>query len=509
MANENVLVNENSLIAIADAIRSKKGVSTSYTVAEMPSAITSIQTTYQTTTISVTDTYDANDRLVKNISAINISDTTATASDVANGKYFYTADGTKTMGTSGFGGGWTRPIDWPNLSLMNISGGDILYLTYLADEEHGFCDFKCWTVSGQYTVEIGNINNGYFTAVNTYYFNSESWCRKYFGSSNGGYVVIKITGLIKGFVVRDGAAIGTYDNVTRWSSESGLLEMYGKLPHLTLNFAVRISHYLQSCVVQDITPSTLWYAFQDSYMLQNLDTSTWDLKNCTSLECAFRACKLMTHFDCENWDTHNVTNMANTFQNCWSLKSLDISKWNTNKVTTFASFINSCYNLETVNMKDADTQTCTTIDSIARSCWSLKDFNIDGWDTSKLTNINYFLYQCYMLKTVLTENLNLSSVTTSNSFNDSLTSVLNITVPASLATIGTNAFANVRNCSEIHFLRTTPPTLANTNAFNNMGDHSGRKIYVPYSSDGSILNAYKTADKWSTYASYMIEEVAS
>ena len=32
------------------------------------------------------------------------------------------------------------------------------------------------------------------------------------------------------------------------------------------------------------------------------------------------------------------------------------------------------------------------------------------------------------------------------------------------------------------------------------------KIYVPYSEDHSILNAYKTATNWSTYADYMIEE---
>jgi len=56
---------------------------------------------------------------------------------------------------------------------------------------------------------------------------------------------------------------------------------------------------------------------------------------------------------------------------------------------------------------------------------------------------------------------------------------------------------------EYHLLPTTPPTLANTNAF--AGIVAGTKIYVPVGS----LEAYQTATNWSTYASYMEEEPAT
>lgn len=58
-----------------------------------------------TPAISVVDTTDFAGGTIRTITALDISDTTATASDVASGKYFYTANGTKTAGTGSGGGG--------------------------------------------------------------------------------------------------------------------------------------------------------------------------------------------------------------------------------------------------------------------------------------------------------------------------------------------------------------------------------------------------------------------
>lgn len=58
-----------------------------------------------TPAISVVDTLDTKGGTVRTITALDISDTTATASDVAVGKYFYTSGGIKTAGSNNGGGG--------------------------------------------------------------------------------------------------------------------------------------------------------------------------------------------------------------------------------------------------------------------------------------------------------------------------------------------------------------------------------------------------------------------
>lgn len=145
----------------------------------------------------------------------------------------------------------------------------------------------------------------------------------------------------------------------------------------------------------------------------------------------------------------------------------------------------------------------TTIGTYAfYNCYSLESITI----SDSVTSIGTCAFQyCY----------NLTSITIS----DSVTSIgayafnnchgfTTVTIPDGVTSIGASAFAtsfdNVYGVSEYHFKPTTPPTLANTDVFNY--NASDRILYVPYSEDHSILDAYKTATNWSTYASYMQEE---
>lgn len=70
-----------------------------------------------------------------------------------------------------------------------------------------------------------------------------------------------------------------------------------------------------------------------------------------------------------------------------------------------------------------------------------------------------------------------------------------VDIPASVTSIAAGAFGSCRSLMEVHCRPTTPPTLANVSAFNDL--HPDVKIYVPSAS----VSAYKAASNWSTYAS--------
>ena len=79
-------------------------------------------------------------------------------------------------------------------------------------------------------------------------------------------------------------------------------------------------------------------------------------------------------------------------------------------------------------------------------------------------------------------------------------SLSSITIPDGVTSIGSNAFQYCYGVAEYHLKPTTPPTLSNTNVFNNIP--SDCIIYVPK----GCLETYQNATNWTTYASHIQEE---
>ena len=151
----------------------------------------------------------------------------------------------------------------------------------------------------------------------------------------------------------------------------------------------------------------------------------------------FQNCFVLDHV----WFPETLTGIGNsgsTFNNCYMLRRINFPPL---IVQYGNSAFSGCHVLEHITLPD----TLTTIkQQMFQDCWSLQD----------------------------------------------------ITIPASVTTINAQAFANCYSLTKVTCLRTTPPTLSNTNAFMNYI----RFIYVPADS----VEAYKAASNWSTYASKIL-----
>lgn len=86
---------------------------------------------------------------------IDVSDTDAVATDVASGKYFYTADGTKTEGSASGGGG--------------TSDFSVAMVTFIDTNEEGYAVFAPFVLEGDEYIEQGGMLPGGVTPASSIY----------------------------------------------------------------------------------------------------------------------------------------------------------------------------------------------------------------------------------------------------------------------------------------------------------------------------------------------------
>lgn len=145
--------------------------------------------------------------------------------------------------------------------------------------------------------------------------------------------------------------------------------------------------------------------------------------------------------------------------------------------------------------------TLTTINTYACQGWFLAE-EIEIPDS--VTSIGTYAFRTARLCQKLYISDSVTSIQT-YAFGDFI-SLADVTIGSSCTSIAANAFYNCLGMKAIHLKPTTPPTLSATSAISSMP--SDCIIYVPYTADHSVLNAYKSASNWSTYASRIMEESA-
>ena len=152
------------------------------------------------------------------------------------------------------------------------------------------------------------------------------------------------------------------------------------------------------------------------------------------------------------------------FIKCASLRAVEIP----NGVTLIGTgAFHGCYSLLSMHMPDSVTDIGPSAFS---ECASLSNLKI----SNNISGINEFtFFQCYSLSS--------------------------ITIPNNVDLIGTDSFSGLYGIKEYHMLPKTPPAMYNVE---DIFVPSDCIIYVPVGS----LEAYQTAENWSTYAGQMQEE---
>lgn len=187
----------------------------------------------------------------------------------------------------------------------------------------------------------------------------------------------------------------------------------------------------------------------------------------------FKDCHFLNTIIISNYFTNILKLTENAFQNCYNLKAIVLPSHcvlfsNTN-------FKNN-YNIQQIILPSSFKRNILGI----QNCYNLKTITLPKQISLLISSANNYPFQnCYSLTKLYFSN--------------------------QLSYIYTHTFQNCYNIIEYHFRGTTPPTLG-ANVFT--GINQNCKIYVPYSTDHSVLNAYKTATNWSTWADYIVEEDA-
>ncbi len=153
-----------------------------------------------------------------------------------------------------------------------------------------------------------------------------------------------------------------------------------------------------------------------------------------------------------------------------------------------------CYAVGKVNLPESLTR---VNGYIFQHCRNLRHINIP----SSWTSIpNGLCYCCYSLESIeIPENITYIG---DEAFYECYR-LTEVKFHADIATIRSGSFRYCRAMRDYYCCRTAPPTLTSSNVFNDIPGSC--VIWVPKSTDRTVLTAYKTASNWSNYANYMKE----
>ncbi len=478
MANK--ITNTEHYAAIANAIRRKNGETDTYTPAEMADAIGRIPQGGGRASEGDVTFYDYDGSIVASYTAAQFAaleempenpdhaDEGLTSQgwnwSLANAKAYVAKYGKLNIGQM------YVPTDGKTHVFINIPADDPSYETTLY--------FGHTTASGQTVIDWGDGSPTETASGSSAAEHSHTYARP------GKYEITLDT--VSGVM----SVIGTDDSITgtHFSGSGNYARNLTRIEEIRFSAKTSIGSYalsycytLQSVTIPEGVTSVEINAFYYCYTLQSVTIP----EGVTSIgNNAFRNCYALQSATIPE----GVTSIGSgVFQNCHALQSVTIPEGVTSVETNTFYY---CHALQSATIPEG----VTSIGNNAfRNCYALQSATIPEGVTSIGS---YALSYCYTLQSATIPD----SVTSfgNNAFTSCYT-LQSVTIPEGVTSIAIGVFQNCYSTSSYHIKPTVPPTLS-TNVFS--GAPTDTVFYVPAAS----LNAYKTANNWSTYASRMVAE---
>lgn len=498
----NVLVKEETLTQIADAIREKSGSSDSYRPGEMPEAILEIST-YSGEGADPNKPirfYDPYGELVYSYSVAEISEMTelpalpeikgligqewnwslekiqAVGGEVEIGSHYITDDGSTRIYVElieealnpkiGFyqteaNSVW---VDWGDGSSLETS--DIYGTDTMVSIEHQY------EQPGKYIIRLIPEENAEFTLSGNYY--STLILHKVadmdYGNKVFGNAIRKIE-IGKGIT-----------KFTNRSFNSATLESV-TVPKEIAEFgsAFQGCANLKCITFTKLIPSVSTYSIRDCYRLEKILFSESDFYlGGTSAANNYSLTEIVM--------ASNISlSYSDIFSECYSLQRVVLPK----ELKKLGSdLFTKCYALREVVLPEG--LTCIS-SGVFSHCTSLEFVDIP--ETVESIESTAFYY-CYALRKIkLPEQL---TAIKANMFTNCY-SLCEMTIPKAVTAIDAYAFNTCKGIADYYILPEIPPTLPNNTVFTGINETC--KMHVPK----GCLEAYQTAEYWSEYADYMVE----